>query len=623
MKRFLIGILILVAMVANGQVGKVYPTDSTGNVYVLFVRTDSIGVVYKAKLGAFVSDGIFANDYSGFDLKLHGFLKFDGIKANLSDFWAVQNTDNKKDSVVVLPATSGTVEMFKRAGLYGGQTRYFIEPTDWVHVNKIPEKITDMAGYDFAPIMANNYGNIWQYGAWEQEYVSVKGERDIWRDGNATYFLKPKGYSTDMNTQLMDFDLRFPDFKLPGGKYVIMQPTPLRDFEKYNYLKKGVSFAKNYNGDKGYVFVSDAWLTDLGCPGAYTSTQADFDAWCERVDGDDLLKSFVEKVYFPCKDYGYVMLNWEHVGTKWHVRKDKILRCLEWWATHEHKAKMALWTVSGIGMGRPIFQGSGLDFTDALNFNGSLAEFQAKYGMWVSIDFDYARFVDFGHIGGYQNYPVEDGVIHHYLFELLLHRKYNKEKKILATVWFDVELINNFDLGRVRVDYNGGSYLAQVKPKVSPSVAFNWGAWTVAVGDGFDCWSDPNYWDDKKEFWGWGATDLNGNDLPIKQGEHLSKYPSQPMKNIDWMMSGAWAVSENLDIVEWKSDWNFVKLPTKSFADKKVLIAYKVKNNVALVLALDGFGKIDGETVHSFEIGGKSYNVKTKGRFTSVVRLKL
>jgi hypothetical protein len=95
------------------------------------------------------------------------------------------------------------------------------------------------------------------------------------------------------------------------------------------------------------------------------------------------------------------------------------------------------------------------------------------------------------------------------------------------------------------------------------------------------------------------------------------------MKNIDWMMSGAWAVSENKDIVEWKSDWNFVKLPSKCYTEKKVLIAYKVKNNEALVLALDGFGKIDGETVHSFEIGGKSYNVKTKGRFTSVVRLKL
>ena len=49
MKRFLsVLVVVLCAMVSMGQVGKVYPTDSSGNVYVLFVWPDSIVVLYKA-----------------------------------------------------------------------------------------------------------------------------------------------------------------------------------------------------------------------------------------------------------------------------------------------------------------------------------------------------------------------------------------------------------------------------------------------------------------------------------------------------------------------------------------------------------------------------------------------
>jgi hypothetical protein len=53
------------------------------------------------------------------------------------------------------------------------------------------------------------------------------------------------------------------------------------------------------------------------------------------------------------------------------------------------------------------------------------------------------------------------------------------------------------------------------------------------------------------------------------------------------------------------------------------MVAYKVKNNEALVLALDSFNSIDGETKHQFSIDGKAYEINTFGRFTSVVRMSL
>jgi hypothetical protein len=500
--------------------------------------------------------------------------------------------------------------------------RYFLENEHSQRVSRTPLAITGMDGYDFAPIVANNKRDAWTFDGWKQEYISVEGNRDVWKDGNATYFLKPFGYKTDLSTNLMDFDLRFPEFTLPKNKFVIVQATPLRPT---NYLQKGVSFVKDTPGANGFSFVGDQWLYDLGCPMAHVTTQEEMDKWCQNVNADKLLASFIDKVYNPNKDFGYVMLNWEAVNRRWNVRRDKIIRCLEYWSKNPHNAKLALWTVSGISIPRPIFQGINYDYTNLLNFRGDINGLSQQFKDWVSVDFDYAKYVEIGQIGGYQIYPNEDGIIHHYLTELFLHKKYNRTKTMLATIWHDQEPIANFGLDYVRVDYGGGSYLSQMKPRVTPSMAYNWGVWTLAVGDGFDCWSDPHYWSENKADWGGNAFDLNMQPLPLKYGEKASRYAVQPMKNIDWLMSGVWSVSANKDIIDDATAWRFAEAPSRSYNAKKVLIAYKLTkdNKEALVLALNSFGKTDGETTHNFFINSKMYQVKTYGRFTSVVRMSL
>lgn len=611
--------LLLLSLQAFCQKTDAITVDSTGNVYVIFLKNDSTGVVYKGKHTTFTTDYVFAKDLTAFDLQFKGFSRF---KIKATDHVHDCIVDAPKDTAIILPPTipPGEVDIFPNPPNYQKNT-YFVEPYTWDKAKHDKPKIVGMSGFDFAP-MAANQKSLYEYGEWVQEYHSRKGH-DVWSD-NGTYFLKPKGYFTDLSTNLMDFDLRFPDFTTPKGKIVVMQPTPTREIDTYNYLKKGVSYAKGRMDQKGYSFVSDGWLIELGCPPAYDSrpdAKEIFDKWCNDVDGDKLLQSFISNVYYPNKDVGYVMLNWEHVGHRWNVRKDKIIRCLEYWKNSPHTAKMALWTVSSVSMGKPIFQGYGIDFSEILAFNGSIEQLRRKYGSYVSTDDTYAKYVEIAQIGGYMNYPIDDGLIHHYLFELLLNKKYT-DKQVLWTFWVDQEFIDNFDLGWVRVNSKDGSYLAQVKPKVFPSVAFNVGVWSI-VGDGFDCWSEPNYWTNKKEFWGWGSKDLNGNELPNKFDEYGSKYPSQPMKPVDWMMSGVWAMSENKDIIEAKTDWQFVTLPTKSYHEKSVLVAYKAKGNEALVLAYDGFCDADAKKQHLFSINNKNYSVKTYGRYTSVVRLKL
>lgn len=613
-------LLLLISFSSFAQKTEILTTDSTGTTFVVFMKNDSTVVVFRGNHTAFTTDGIFAKNFSAFDLKFEGFSRFN-IKKNESELGVTNPPDIviPPDTITVPPIGSETIAFPINVNYQN--PRYWTEAYTWDKVPSSKSTIKGMNGYDFSPIVANQ-NNTYDYGEWNQQYISI-GQKETWNDGGK-YFLKPKGYKTGTGN-LWDFDLKFPDFSLPKNKIVVIQATPKREIGVYNYLKKGVSYVKDKQGSQGYVFVSDGWLEDLGCPPAYDkrpNAKEIFDKWCEDVDGDKLLQSFINNVYYPNRYNGYVMLNWEHVGHKWNIRKDKIMRCLEYWQTHEHTAKMALWTVSGVSMGKPVFQGLGVDFSDALNFNGSIEDFRKRFGNNITVDDSYSKYVEISQVGGYMNYPIDDGVIHHYLFEYLLNKKLYPSKQILVTAWFDQELINTFALERVKVESVDGTYFAQVKPKVFPSVAFNWGVWSM-LGDGIDMWSDPNYWTDDKRYWGWGANDVNGNELPMKHDEVGAKYPSQSMKSIDWVMSGIWSMSENKDIIEYNSEWKFVTLPTKSYHEKSVLIAYKIKVNEVLVLGFDGFCNPDEVKEHKFDINGKEYKIKTHGRFTSVVRMNL
>lgn len=210
MKKLILLLLLSLSVVAQDK--RIFSVDDTEKVYVLFVRNDSVGVVYQGKNSAFTADGIYAYDFTAFDMSLQGFIRFDGLKKTIE---AAQKDvcTNKVDTtssvvvvpVVVNPPLSEISTVAFPKPLNYPKARYLIEAADWGNVSDQKSTIKNMQGFDFAPIEMNQGKTIWEYNNWNQNYISIKG-RDIWKDGNKTYFVKPRGYNTDLSTNLMDFD---------------------------------------------------------------------------------------------------------------------------------------------------------------------------------------------------------------------------------------------------------------------------------------------------------------------------------------------------------------------------------------------------------------------------------
>ena len=64
--------LFLISISVFGQKTNIITQDTTGNVFVLFVRNDSVSVVYQGEKSAFSTDGVYAYDFSAFNMKLKG-----------------------------------------------------------------------------------------------------------------------------------------------------------------------------------------------------------------------------------------------------------------------------------------------------------------------------------------------------------------------------------------------------------------------------------------------------------------------------------------------------------------------------------------------------------------------
>ena len=63
-------LIFLLLFSLSGFAQNIITRDTTGNVFVLFVRGDSIAVVYQGRNSSFTTDGIYAYDFAAFNLKL-------------------------------------------------------------------------------------------------------------------------------------------------------------------------------------------------------------------------------------------------------------------------------------------------------------------------------------------------------------------------------------------------------------------------------------------------------------------------------------------------------------------------------------------------------------------------
>jgi hypothetical protein len=150
---------------------------------------------------------------------------------------------------------------------------------------------------------------------------------------------------------------------------------------------------------------------------------------------------------------------------------------------------------------------------------------------------------------------------------------------------------------------------------------FNWGAWAVAIGDGYHLWSNPTKWTNNVLDYPYGSIDRNGRKLQQVGGK---SYANNNLKNIDWLQRGVWEVSQHADIITAKTKWIFPVSVEESYAKKTVLIAYKLSTDgsEALVLALDMFS---GERVNESPLPKPPFSqgITTNGTWTTIHRIKL
>jgi hypothetical protein len=501
--------------------------------------------------------------------------------------------------------------------------------------------LTGLEGFNYFPMTIEQGFQPWDVKEWKQDFVFAEKPITVFSDSapgfvrnaarsaqpprDVTYYFRPE-YVADYSSQLPDFDLKFPDFTLPKGKTTVLQVTTERQKQLKNYTKKGITYALETDVSKKYAFVSDDWLYALGCPMAYQSSQKDFDEWLALTPANRILESFTRRIT-PFKDYGYIMLNWEAVANRaFGPNREKLTACLRWYNRQNYHAKLSAWNEAPIKISRIQLEGDSQasDFAGAvgfgsdqpLNYDAMREKYKRRIGFHPT---DYAEQLDVLQVGGYMNYPTNFSTIHHYLLEFLLNKKFFPEKTILATIWPTQELVGTFPLGYKTFP----DYYCFIKPAVFPQVMFNWGVWSVAIGDGFDCWFDPVYVTDNISQNGFGCY-RDGKNLIQSNPE----YPHNSLKNVDDLMAGVWAVSQHKDIIDATTAWVWNMTADESFFSKKPLMAVKLSadGTEMLMLVYDAF---NGEAVTEHFFPKPPYSrsggitVKTLGTRTSVIRIKL
>jgi hypothetical protein len=484
--------------------------------------------------------------------------------------------------------------------------RYFLGAVGWRDVSSSPQD--GLSGYDYNPLVFEKGEQPWAFGDWIQNDVYATGKRAVGPE-----------YLVDTTTRLYEFDVKFPEFSLPAGKVVAVDAETERSSD--NMLKRGVTFAKSTTDkSKEIHFLGDEWLHKVGCPPAYSSSPAAFQAWLRNTPADVILRSFQDRVR-NYTGYGYIMLNWEAV--MFNVPDDqryKLSGVFKWYAEQNYNAKLGAWMQAGFNMSRAAFEGDfRFDLYDGItNFKGTASEFRNRYKCFGGQP-DYAKHLDVLLIGGYQNFATNDGIIHHYLLEYLANKKFFPSKLVLASIWHDQEHLQGWKL--TPVTPAGAAYTFWNKPAVFNQTMYNWGVWTVAVGDGFNLWSDPVKWTNNVKDYPVGAVDFYGNQLTGTGGK---MYARNNLKNIDWLMRGVWEVSQHSDIINAKTKWIFPVSVEDSYARKTVLTAYKLSTDgaEALVLSLDMFS---GAGVNESPLPKPPFGqgITTNGTWTTVQRIKL
>ncbi len=500
--------------------------------------------------------------------------------------------------------------------------------------------ISEMAGFDLSVIeVYTEKGRHWNARNWLQQYITVPGKRMTTDTvGSAVYYWNPARYVSE--SILPDFYGAFPEFSLPKSKIVRFLYLSGTDIDGEKAMKRGVTFLHNSPQPARKALMDyDGWLYESGCPKAYTTTEEVVNQWLGRADASVLRRNFA-KVVGPNVKTGYLSLNFEPLGV-WNSSPniDKIGFALQELKAQNAQGEFSIWSLNPRGMSRAKFEGErdAQGFTNVLKWPGSGIEAYNRAfpamptrNVWNAV----REAVTVSQVGGYCNDIRNVGTIYHLMTEGFISKKIEPNKKALANIWHEIEIMD-WPLGeQTHRTSSGEVFRIKTKPIVPPDLMQSLGVWGMWL-DGIDLWSDPNTKVDNSDLWGSKAIELDSEKFREDRfGERLSSYPFQSQKNVDWLMAGVWAMSVNKDILEANTPIEYPdvtlpdgrkvtgdnKLPTEAYIKGFPLVMKKRDDNSRDVLYTAYWGHNPANKAVKIMVDGQEIIIK--GQYTSVVRVK-
>jgi len=518
-----------------------------------------------------------------------------------------------------------------------------------------------------------NPGAFVAFTNWGQAPVFFEGtENNLFKDGNRTYYVRPPGFQNDGTSNMFDFYRLFPQFQLPENKLVVIEPgVGRRDTYGSTFdtsagfgplltdkaahramISRGASHVRDIedtNPQNTMKFLGDAWLLELNYPSDGTNPLPDHNdrvqTWCNTTTPSQILSTWINVHLSSPSSENYVGNITYYL---WNFELPQAWPSVD--PTHFNSFVSLLYayietTVPGLQIAIWRYAAARLqNFSDVTNLytqfnylltNPGLTSTQAKdyidssvIGLNNGIVYKPGFFNTKAvlQVGFYQTYFRSRENPLAFLMPYIINKRLSPQSKVVSIYWPDIEGVpdSDFTLANVTNTVNGNTRTIAVKPRVGFSAMQTLGAWSVAFMDGIDLWEIVRWNPDDREFLYrdpfWNVP--GGNALP-------NTWPYLTLKGIDWMMCGVWAVSQNKDIIDASTPWNFVNnsafvlFSNAEFQDP--LIGWKLSQDgtKALVMITDFTARNPTLRTHTVTIGGNNYQVKTYYRYTSVVRIDL
>ncbi len=512
--------------------------------------------------------------------------------------------------------------------------------------------VEDMRGFEFSPLILKMKNlKPWEGKEFAQHFIQIPlkdgQNRNHWKEGNLEYFFLPDDFRNIGNTHIPQFYKDFPDYSLPSDKTGITSLIFADDLTN-EVASKGYTFTASFQRPElpRVEYDYDNWLYESGAPAAYTTGQKEINDWLARVDEKVLQANFRKYLMANHAGASHLVLNWEAVRDPAGPGAEKLARCLEINKKERPYQTISLWPKGGMELSRIQIEGNNFrsQLTRDLTFNGTLNEWNSRFGadspFWIN-GFTVSN-ADILYVGGYLNSPTNFGYVHHFLMQHMMNKKFFPTKKSLLMWWSRVEYVGGFDLGNIWFQDKDGEWVYAIdKPMVFPSAMHNAAVWSFALCDGGELWNEPFGLSDKKDYLG-GKLVRNraGTDIRSSLGPVQNEiYAIQNYRNVDRWEGGKWAVSQNKDIIEAPTSWEFVSsgrdgqrfsegtsvLPSASLYDTTPLVAAKPSEDSKelLLLVYDAWNNpLKMEVIH---VKWKSQEIPVKvfGRYTTVVRVKI